>query len=510
MSDFNDYGKEYEEHKTNLTNEPGRGDGEYRYIPQQRDAWSDAGYVPSKDAAAMPKSYSYAAPAQEKKEKNPQKARRGMPWAATVALCLVCAILGGAVGGWGLMQLQDRGVVEPESRAVVETDSLPAADSSASTSVASAGSAASVTTTQAVSGKEMSATDIYYNLAVNQVVAITTEITYTNAWGYTSSGAVKGSGFIISEDGYILTNYHVIEDAVKGGYNIEVLVYDGTEYIASVVGYEADNDVALLKIDAGGLSAVTVGNSDELMVGEAVYAVGNPLGELEFSMSDGIVSATDREITTSDSSTGRRITVNMFQTTAAINSGNSGGPVYNSRGEVVGIASAKYASSGVEGLAFAIPINDAIVIATDLITDGYVRGKANMGVTVGTVSASAAQYYGLVEGAIVNSVTAGSAADKAGLKESDIIVRLGDETVTSVSELNAAKKNYKAGDTATIRIYRSGAYLDLTITFDEEVPTAETDTQQENNQQQQQQNGLGGYRDYFDYFSHIFGNNPFG
>ena len=480
-----------------------RVEGEYRYVPPRRDAWSDAGYVPAQEATAVPRSYPSSYTAQERK---PKKERRGMPWAAAIALCLVCAILGGVAGGWGLLQFQSRSAAANTS--VSET--MRSGNSDGTTiNVVSSGGTQTVTTTQVAGGAEMTATEIYYNLAVNQTVAITTEITYTNAWGYTTSGAVKGSGFIISSDGYILTNYHVIEDAVKGGYDIEVLMYDGTEYIASVVGYEADNDVALLKIEADDLSPVTIGDSDALLVGQDVYAVGNPLGELEFSMSEGMVSATDREITTSDSSTGRTVTVNMFQTTAAINSGNSGGPVYNSRGEVVGIASAKYASSGVEGLGFAIPINDAVRIATDLITDGYVRGKASIGVTVENVSASAAQYYGLVPGVIVRSVSSGSAAETAGLQENDIIVALGDTAVSTYNELNAAKRNFKAGDTTTIRVYRSGSYLDLTITFDEDVPSTASVQEDDSRQQQQQESGTE-TMDPFELFRYYFGSNPFG
>ena len=453
----------------------------------------------------MPRSYPYGAPAEPKQKKQREKKqRRGMPVLAVIALCLVCALLGGAaVSAAGMYYLKNN---------------LPTAESEETViRVAAPATVPEVTTDVVASGDELTPTEIYYNLALNQVVGVTTEITYTNFWGYTSSSAVTGSGFIISEDGYILTNFHVIEEAVQGDYEVKVLNYEGDEFTAAVIGYEEDNDVAVLKIEATGLNAATIGDSDAMKVGEMVYPVGNPLGELEYTMTDGMVSALDREIRSYDNVKQTYKSVNMFQISAAINSGNSGGPVYNSRGEVVGIATAKYSDTGVESLAFAIPINDAIKIANDLINDGYVRGKAYLGISVGTVTASAAQYYGLVEGAIVNSVREGSCAEKAGLRENDIIVAVDGQEVASREDLNSAKRDYRAGDSAVLKVYRSGSYLELTVTFDEETPEAlEADAAQEAEEQQRGQQqmpgyyyggGSGGYDDFFDFF---FGGNPFG
>ena len=286
-----------------------------------------------------------------------------MPTAAVVALCLVCAILGGLGGGVLAGSLMGGGEGEnvPGSSDTVFNVAAPDSSSSVTTNVVSPGSA-------------LSPSEIY-SLACGQTVAITTEVTYRSFYGY-STAPVSGSGFIISADGYIMTNYHVIEDAAKGGYEISVLTYDGTEYIASIVGYEEDNDVAVLKIDADGLSAATLGDSDSITVGEDIFAVGNPLGELGYTMTSGMVSALDRDITSYDSSTGTYTTINMFQIDAAVNPGNSGGPLFNDRGQVIGIVTAKYSDTGVEGLGFAIPINDAVRIAEDLITKGYVSGKA--------------------------------------------------------------------------------------------------------------------------------------
>ena len=483
------------------------------YTAPRRGAYADAGYIPASDAGAMPRSYHCAAQT-ERRTKTEKRPRRGMHPAAVIALCLVCAILGGIAAGYAPRLLAKTDVPTVESAA--PDRSAPASGTTDSTilTVASAGANKTVTTNTVVSGGEMSATDIYYNLALKQVVGIKTEITYTNIFGYTSKGAVSGSGFIISEDGYILTNNHVIEDAVSGGYDVQVLMQDGTSYIATVVGYEADNDVAVLKIDAAGLSAAVIGDSDGMLVGEKVYAVGNPLGELEYTMTDGMVSALDREISSQDSKTGQTKTINMFQISAAINSGNSGGPVYNARGEVIGIATAKYSDTGVEGLGFAIPINDAVRIAKDLINDGFVRGKAYMGIRVGTVTASAAQYYGLVQGAIVASVEEDSCAAVAGLKESDIIVAIDGKEITTGNELISAKKNYRAGDTAVLKVYRESQYIELSITFEEATPerlAAEQDNTQENaggNQNGRTQTVPGD--DYSDFFREFFGGMPFG
>ncbi|MCR4935359.1 MAG: S1C family serine protease [Oscillospiraceae bacterium] len=465
-----------------------------------RPAYSDANYVPASEAAAIPKTY-HCTPPPEKKTKEP---RRGVSVLGLIAACLVCAILGGILGGW-LPGLLGGGTAAPETRAESGVVLNVAAPADAET-------ATSVSTNLVSDSGQKSATDLYYDLALNQTVAVTTEITNNNVWGFRVPGAVKGSGFLISEDGYILTNHHVIEDAVNGGYQVQVLLGDGSEYDAQVVGYEADNDVAVLKIDATGLSPVTLGDSDRIRVGETVYAVGNPLGELEFTMTSGMVSATDRAISSSDGN-GNAVTINMFQIDAAINSGNSGGPIYNSRGEVIGIATAKYASTGVEGLGFAIPINDAVAIARDLISDGYVHGKASIGITVDTVSAAAAQYYGLRQGAIVASVSAGSAAEQAGLQASDIIIEMDGKTITSRDDLIQTKRGYQAGDTVELKVFRSGEILTLSLTFDEEVPATaeETPSAEENQTGREDQGGYGygfnfgdGYDSYEDFFSQLF------
>lgn len=378
-----------------------------------------------------------------------------------VAACLVCALLGGASGGgvvWAVLSDDDTGRSSggsslnlSESAYSTEDDKVPIVD-----------------------GSVLTASEIF-SLGCQQAVGISTEITYSNFLGMKTSAAVSGSGFIVTSDGYIVTNYHVIKDAYEGGYDITVMLYNGDTYTAQIVGGDDDNDLAVLKIDATGLSAATIGSSDALKVGDSVYAIGNPLGELSFSMTGGMVSALDRAISTYDDY-GNATTNNMFQFDAALNEGNSGGPVYNNRGEVVGIATAKYEDTGVEGLGFAIPTDDIKDMIDDLISKGYVSGKANFGISVDSNYDTAAKYYKMQQGAYVTVVNEGSCCEKAGLKPDDIITAIDDTAISSSTDLINAKRNYKAGDTVTLKVYRDGETLELKVTLDEEMPNAQTST----------------------------------
>ena len=430
-----------------------RVNGEYHYKNgYTQKIYSDAHYVPENENTVPPRYYTPP----EKPAKAPKEKKPHGKWVKALCLCLVCALLGGLCGAGimaGSMNSRIAAVEQMLEEQTKETLSIGSQTSS---------TPAPVSTTTAA--KPIAA---IYDQACNEVVGITTEVTYTNFFGQTSSSAVSGSGFIVSPDGYILTNYHVIEYAYKGNYAITVMLHDGTRYEASIVGVEDCNDIAVLKIDASGLDPVTFGDSDKLSVGDDVYAVGNPLGELEFSMTTGHVSALDRLITTDESSEA----INMFQIDAAVNSGNSGGPVYNANGEVVGIVTAKYSDTGVEGLGFAIPINDAAKIANDLITKGYVTGKAYMGVSIDErYNSMYSQYYNMPIGAFVKSVESGSCAESAGIQAGDIITRLGDVEITGYSDLKQAIKQYSAGDSAELELYRAGESRTLTVTFDEAVP----------------------------------------
>lgn len=419
---------------------------------EKHEDYSDAAFSPvSEENAGYVYSPSHSCSAVGMPE---TKEKKRLSVGAIVAICVICALVACAlgVGGTLLMTRQDDSAVVPTVVAEEE-------DSVKQNTVKPV-----LVTSSTLDSNMMTAEDIY-EMACEQVVGVTTEITAYNIFGQQVSGVVSGTGFIITDDGYILTNYHVIEEAYEGGYDIAVLTHDGTEYAAEVVGVESENDLAVLKIDAVGLNAVTLGDSNEMKVGQTIYTVGNPLGELDYTMTTGIVSAMDRTIRT-DSNT----SVNMFQIDAAVNSGNSGGPIYNVYGQVIGIVTAKYSSTGVEGLGFGIPISDAHYIANELITNGYVSGKAYMGITVGTVSSSAAQYYNMVEGAMVQSVTEGGCADAAGLQPGDIITAVGETEITSQSELISAIRKYHAGDTAQLTVFRAQEYLTFTITFDEALP----------------------------------------
>lgn len=309
-------------------------------------------------------------------------------------------------------------------------------------------------------GKSLTASQVY-EMTVNSVVGIKTETT-TNIYGQEAVAASSGSGFILSEDGYIITNCHV----VSGANTIQVTLYSGETYNAELVGADSDFDVAVLKIEAEGLPAVSIGDSSKLKVGEEVVAIGNPLGELTFTTTNGIISALDREINTDGNPQ------NMIQTNAAINSGNSGGPLFDMDGNVIGMTSAKYSgstSSGtiIEGLGFAIPINDVLKVAYDLAEYGYVRGLAYLGVTVRTLDSETASYYGLPVGPRVESVNEGSCAEAAGIQTGDIIFQFNGVDVATHTELQSQLKKVNAGDTVTVKVYRAGAELDLTVTLDE-------------------------------------------
>lgn len=401
-----------------------------------------------------------------------------------IALLLACVVVGGAAGAGGAAAYQQ--ITKPDT--VVYQGERPTVDVD--------------TVANSNGGQPMTPEQLYAaNLA--SCVGITVSTTSVNIFGQTTTSAASGSGFVLTQDGYIVTNYHVIEDAVDdSSVSIEVSFADGTQYTATLVGGEQDNDVAVLKIDATGLQPVTLGDSDQLVVGETVYTIGNPLGELTYSLTDGLVSALDRLITTSSTNqtTGQKetTTLNVLQTNCDINPGNSGGPLFDSYGNVVGIVTAKYTqtSSGVsaEGLGFALPINDVKEIINDLIEHGYVTGKPYLGIQVQDVS-SEAQRYGVSAGAAVLYVADGSCAQEAGLQVNDIIVAIDDTAIDSSSALTAAlSSNYKAGDTVTLTVIRNQQQVQLTVTLDEqnEQTEAANQIQEQSNQNQQNNSQSGG------------------
>jgi len=394
----------------------------------------------------------------------------------TVALCLVCALLGGVAGGVAVGA--GTGTLFPTKTTLYESDRTPTA-----------------VTVAKVDGHTALTVDQVYANNLQSVVGVNGDVK-TNYWGQVVSNAVAGSGFVISENGYILTNYHVID----GVEDLKVTFADGSTYDATLVGGEEANDIAVLKIEATGLKPVLLGNSDDMKVGEQVVAIGNPLGELTFTLTAGYVSALDRLITMSDGNT-----INVLQTDAAINSGNSGGPLFNIYGECIGITNAKYSNNGsssasIEGIGFAIPINDVMGMVTDIMEKGYVTGKPSVGVLLGDVSDEAVR-YGIPDGAVITAVLEGSCGDKAGFQAEDIVTAVGETAIDSANGLVEAVKEYKAGETATFHVYRKGETLELQVTLDEN-DTARSQAMDELNQsytqaqteqyQQQQRPSTGG------------------
>ena len=334
-----------------------------------------------------------------------------------------------------------------------------------------------------------------YAVNVNSTVGITTSVT-TNFWGYQTTSAAAGSGFILTDDGYILTNHHVIEDSNS----ITVSFYDGTSAQATLVGQDASNDIAVLKVDAEDLTPVILGDSDNMNVGDDVVAIGNPLGELTFSLTAGTVSALDREITTSNG-----VAMNLIQTDCAINSGNSGGALLNLYGEVVGITNAKYSTSGnseasIDNIGFAIPVNNVKDIITGIIENGYVS-KPYIGISVGDVSQES-QSYGLPQGAAVKVVNEDSPAKEAGLQVNDIITHMNGQEITGSSNLITAVRKCAVGDNVVLTVFRQGQTLEITVTVGETIQTAETQETPDASQQQESGGfqGFGSFPWNFDIF----------
>lgn len=334
-------------------------------------------------------------------------------------------------------------------------------------------------------GKLMTPAEVYA-ANVNSTVGITTSVT-TNFWGFQTTSAASGSGFILTGDGYVLTNYHVIESSNS----ISVTLYDGKSYDAVLIGYDESSDIAVLKIDAEGLTPVVLGDSDNLNVGDSVVAIGNPLGELTFSLTSGAVSALNREITLSNS-----VTMNLIQTDCAINSGNSGGALFNLYGEVIGITNAKYSGSGsgasIDNIGFAIPINHVRGIVESIIENGYVA-KPYIGVIVSDVSEET-MGYGLPAGAAVKAVSEDSPAEKAGLQVNDIITAVNGKEISGRTGLSEAVSAASVGDTLTLTVYRQGNTISVDVTVGEQIQSALAN---EDNRQSEQQSGYGSLPDFF-------------
>ena len=403
-----------------------------------------------------------------KKKKNSIWKKSGVK---VTALLLACALVGGGAGFGGAALARSVGVgggtaIHQSDRTVQEV------------------------TVKKVTGQTLMTPAEVYASTVGSVVSINCSAVSTNIFGQRVESASSGSGFVITQDGYIVTNHHVVASASS----VKVTMYDGKEYSAAVVGSDSDYDVAVLKVETTGLQPVTLGNSADVNVGDTVLAIGNPLGELTFSMSQGIVSCCDRAINVSGTP------FNMIQVDASINPGNSGGPLMNLYGEVVGIVSAKYSSysnTAVEGLGFAIPIGDERAVITDIMENGQITSKPSMGITAGTMTRQMATQYQIDKdnGVFVYSVDKGGAGEKAGLRMGDVITKVDSMEITSMEDLTAAKKGHRAGDTVTVIYYRDGQNYSTELTFD-----AKTESTQQEQQTPQNGQGSSGWGSLYDYF----------
>ncbi len=398
-----------------------------------------------------PPSYQPQTAPREKKHRSGKGAAAGL-----VAACMVVSIAGGALGSYGMNYLsQKEGTVFYQAVKGNENQEPSGGDTQAPAAGIQAGY-----TGGALSVSEIAA------LASPSVVEISTEtVSRSNFFGqYIQSGA--GSGVIFSEDGIIITNDHVVDKASS----ITVRTKDGQSYDATLIGTDSKTDIAVLKVEASGLTPAILGDSDSLSVGEYAMAIGNPLGHLGGTVTDGIISALSREVTIS----GENMT--LLQTNAAINPGNSGGGLFNEKGELIGIVNAKSSQQGsdtsIEGLGFAIPINTVKNSVQELLDYGYVRGRAALGVSLIDISSMEQMFQYRVNrmGVYVQAVTEGGASEKAGMRAGDNIISIGDVAISSIDNIKSQLNNYSVGDTVQIQVIRDGRTMTLSVVLDEFKP----------------------------------------
>ena len=398
--------------------------------------------------------------------------------AKIVALALCCSLVGGAAGAGGVFALDRLGGNNDTKEESTRTDSTIRIGNRDN---------ASIQLTSVDTSNQLTASEIYAN-NVNSTVGITTSIT-ANYYGYQMEASAAGSGFILTDDGYIVTNYHVVE----GANAIQITTYDNESYDAELIGYDESNDIAVLKVNAKNLTPVILGDSDQLNVGDSVVAIGNPLGQLAFSLTSGSVSALNRRISISN------VAMNLIQTDCAINSGNSGGALFNSYGEVIGITNAKYSSSGasntaaIENIGFAIPINNVRNIITSIIENGYIE-KTYIGVSVcnmqnysqnenmwGSGNGFPVDSDPDIKGVVVCEVDEGGPADKAGILEGDVITAVNGTEISNYSELGSILSQGKEGDKYILTINRDGDTVEIKVKLGVRQQDALPDEQKEEN-----------------------------
>ncbi len=415
---------------------------------EYKDSFTDTSSINKEDTYSSPSSSGIIYTETVKKTKKNKKKFSERP----IAIALCTAIATSVIFGGGLYFSMDS--IKDYILKDIKTES------STSTPVPMPGSSQTASDSLSLTNQQIAA------LVSPSIVGISNMSYSPNSFLNINTLQSTGSGIIISEKGYIVTNNHVISNANK----LKVTLSSGDELDAKLIGTDPTTDMAVIKVDPSGieLKAAAVGNSSTLQVGDEVLAIGNPLGlTLAGSVTHGIVSALNRKLTVDGS------TYNLIQTDAAINSGNSGGALVNKRGEVIGINSVKISSDGVEGLGFAIPIDDVKDIINDLVTDGYVHGRPAIGVSIVEITPQIAYYYSLPVnyGLFVNDVVEGGSAEIAGIEVGDIIIAFNDEKVTTSADFIAKRNTFKAGDTITLTINREGKEKNLTLKLQEDKPS---------------------------------------
>ncbi len=374
------------------------------------------------------------------------KKKSGKGKKAVQAVCMLTAVaLVGTAGGFGGSVLYN--TMNPQSASIVTTTLNNESD------------IAATPTNSSNSNQNLSVAQIA-EMAQPSVVEIVTEVVSEGYFNQSYVGTGAGSGVIISEDGYIVTNHHVIE----GASGITVKTIDGVSHEAKLIGTDSETDLAVLKINADGLTAATIGSSSDLTIGDYVMAIGNPLGELGGTVTDGIVSALSREITIEDE------TMTLLQTTAAINPGNSGGGLFNENGELIAVVNAKSSGVEIEGIGFAIPIDIAMDVIEDLMDVGYVQGRFTLGVGLIEINdEDTAMMYRVSElGVYIQNITQGGNAHIAGLQVGDRIVEFNDKEITTNDELLAEIENLEANDTVDVIVERNGQLVIINMLLAEE------------------------------------------
>ena len=381
-------------------------------------------------------------------EPEPQpKPRRPWRWIGAL-LGVVLLIIASAFAFHGIGDKAEKPDTSAPSQQLPGTEEIVSNADTASLPRAETGTGVTMTLAPKPDGEALTLQEIYRRCHPS-VVAIRTSTGKT--------GGSLGTGIIMTADGYIITNAHVLD----GARSVTVtLLSDESEHEAKLVGTDSVSDLAVLKIDAQGLTPAEFGQSDALQVGDDVIAIGNPLGtELNGTMTNGIVSAINRNVIFGGHS------MTLIQTNAAINEGNSGGPLINEFGQVVGVTNMKAFTTGVEGICFAIPTSVIQPVVDALIAEGQVSGRASIGIVIGSMDAAAAEYYDLPQGLYVESVAEGSDAAKQGIQPGDIVTAVNGQAVTTTHEVNAIKETLSVGDTMTLTVYRDGETFDVTVTL---------------------------------------------